>query len=137
MSEIAQVNTSASDYSSLVPKTAEDAAKFYNAVNNAQALKDAVNTPLKVVDVIIRPGEFADDQGVVQDRLVTTLVTDTGHAFASNSPTVADSVRNLMRIFGEPRTGLWADGVTVVPKLMPGSTKDRSFITLALPEGKK
>lgn len=134
--EIAQVSTSASDYSSLVPKTVEEAGRFYTAVNNAQALKDAVNTPLKVVDVIIRPGEFTDDAGTVQDRLVTTLITDKGHAFASNSPTVADSVRTLMRTFGEPHTGLWGDGVTVVPKLMPGSSKDRSFITLALPESK-
>lgn len=137
--EIATQNTSgdviSEGYSSVKATTAAEAARLYGAVSNASSLKDAVNTELTVVDVLVRIAPFADDNGTVEDRLVTTLITEDGKAYASNSRTVADSVRDLMAIMGEPRTGFWGKGLKVVPKLR-ASSNNRSFITLTLPEGK-
>lgn len=139
MSEIVKSNTSgdviSEGYSSVKPTTATEAARLYGAVSNAESLKDAVNTELNVVDVIVRISPFVDDDGTVTDRLVTTLITDNGKAFGSNSPTVADSVRDLMTIMGEPGQGFWGKGLKVVPKLRP-SGNGRSFIALTLSEGK-
>jgi hypothetical protein len=137
--EIATQNNSADiisgGYSSVKATNAAEAARLYGAVSNAASLKDAVNTEITVVDVIVRPAEFADDNGLVTERLVTTLIAEDGKAYASNSPTVADSVRDLMVIMGEPRTGFWGKGLKVVPKLR-ASGNNRSFISLTLPEAK-
>lgn len=119
-------------YISFETKTAEDAAKLYNAVSGAKSLKDVVNVPLKVKDVIVQPIQSLNDEsGEVEERILTTLITESGEAYASNSNTVASDIRNLLTFMGEPGTRHWVKPITLVAKSVK-SNADRSFITLTL-----
>lgn len=122
----------ANGYISFEAKTAEDAVKLYNAVSGAESLKEHVNVPLKVKDVIIQNIQsLNDDTGVVEDRILTTLITEDGKAYASNSNTVASDIRNLLTFMGEPGTRHWVKPITLVAKSVK-STSERSFLTLTL-----
>lgn len=140
MSELATQNTSATSivdgFSSIKPTDASEAARLYSAVSNAKALKDMVNVPIHVADVLVQNGTTVGDGGVVEDRLIVTLIDADGNAFGSNSPTVATDLQNLIRIMGEPGTKFWGKALTVVPKLQ-ASGNGRSFLSLSLPEAKK
>lgn len=119
-------------YSSIVATDVESAKVLYTALSNAESLKENVETPLKVKDVIVQPIQSVNDEtGVMEDRLLTTLITEDGKAYASNSNTVASDVRNLMTVLGEPGTKFWVEPVTVVAKSVK-TTGSRAFITLTL-----
>lgn len=139
MSEIANQNTAttlANGFSSIKPTSADEAARLYAAVSSAKPLKDMVNVPIAVADVLVQSGTAVADGGVVEDRLIVTLIDADGSAYGSNSPTVATDLQNLMRIMGEPGSKFWGKSLTVVPKLMP-SGQGRSYLSLTLPQVKK
>lgn len=123
-------------YSTIKPTDAAEAARLYAAVTSAKPLKDMVNTPIAVADILVQNGTAVTDGGEVEDRLIVTLIDENGNAFGSNSPTVATDLQNLIRIMGEPGTKFWGKALTVVPKLVP-SGQGRSFLSLALPDAKK
>lgn len=137
MSEIATTSAPSAvlidGFSTIKPSNVGEAARLYAAVSSAKPLKDMVNIPIDVADILIQDGTVTDDNGTVEDRLVVTLIDTDGNAYGSNSPTVADNLRALVRIMGEPRTGFWGAALTVIPKLQP-SGNGRSFLTLVLPE---
>lgn len=139
--EVATQNSNATTivdgFSSIKPTDASEAARLYSAVSNAKPLKDMVNVPIAVADVLVQNGSAVADGGVVEDRLIVTLIDENGNAYGSNSPTVATDLQNLMRIMGEPGTKFWGKALTIVPKLQP-SGNGRSFLSLSLPDnGKK
>lgn len=141
MSELATQNSNAATsivdgFSSIKPTDASEAARLYSAVSNAKPLKDMVNVPINVADVLVQTGTATTDGGEVQDRLIVTLIDVDGNAYGSNSPTVATDLQNLMRIMGEPGTKFWGKSLVLVPKLQP-SGNNRSFLSLTLPEAKK
>jgi len=123
-------------YSTIKPTDAAEAARLYGAVSSAKPLKDMVNVPIAVADILVQNGTAVTDGGEVEDRLIVTLIDENGNAFGSNSPTVATDLQNLIRIMGEPGTGFWGQSLTVVPKLV-ASGNGRSFLSLSLPDTKK
>ena len=127
----ADTTTIANGISTINPTTPAEAARLYAAVSSAKPLKDAVNVPLDVVDFLVQNGTAVADGGVVEDRLIVTLITADGQAYGSNSPTVASDLQNLVTIMGKPRTGFWGKSLKIVPKLAP-SGQGRSYHTLTL-----
>ncbi len=140
MSELANTSTDVNNivngYSSINPTTAVEAARLYTAVSSAKSLKDMVNVSIDVVDVLVQKGTVTTDDGVVEDRLIVTLIDAEGNAYGSNSPTVADGLQSLLIIMGEPGTKFWGKSLALTPKLLP-SSQGRSFLSLALTEVKK
>ena len=81
-------------------RTTNDKKKMYKAINNGSLqLKDFPGLKINVVD-IIQMDSVRKETGEV--AVNTVLIADTGECYATLSPTVDDSVHNMVEIFGEP-----------------------------------
>lgn len=118
------------NYTSIQADTMEKRQTVYRAIQNAGSLKDHVNVPMKVTDVIVREAhDIVDDpkEGTVRDGHITTFILEDGSAVGTNSATAKTALDTIMGVFGQPHVD-W-DVLTIVPK-MQNSGNGRSFITL-------
>lgn len=84
-------------------RTTNDKKKMYKAINNGSfQLKDFPGLKINVVD-IIQMDSVRKETG--EAAVNTVLIADTGECYATLSPTVDDSVHNMIEIFGEPSYG--------------------------------
>lgn len=80
--------------------TTTDKKKMYKAINNGSLqLKDFPGLKINVID-IIQVDSVRKETG--EPAVNTVLITDTGECYATLSPTVDDSVNNMIDIFGYP-----------------------------------
>lgn len=80
--------------------TTNDKKKMYKAINNGSLqLKDFPGMYINVID-IIQVDSVRKETG--ESAINTVLIADTGECFATLSPTVGDSVHNMVEIFGIP-----------------------------------
>lgn len=80
--------------------TTEDKKKMYKAINNGSLqLKDFPGLKINVTD-IIQARSVRKESG--EEAVNTVLISDTDEYYATLSPTVDDSVNNLVEIFGFP-----------------------------------
>ena len=80
--------------------TTEDKKKMYRAVNNGSLqLKDFPGLIINVTD-IIQVRSVRKETG--EEAVNTVLISDTGECYATLSPTVDESVNNMVVIFGTP-----------------------------------
>lgn len=80
--------------------TTSDKKKMFKAINNGSLqLKDFPGLKINVVD-IIQVDSVRKETGEV--AVNTVLVADTGECYATLSPTVDDSVHNMVEVFGNP-----------------------------------
>lgn len=80
--------------------TTTDKKKMYKAINNGSLqLKDFPGLKINVFD-IIQVDSVRKETG--EPAINTVLISDTGECYATLSPTVDDSVHNMIEILGEP-----------------------------------
>lgn len=80
--------------------TTDDKKKVYKAINNGSLqLKDFPGLKINVTD-IIQVRSVRKETG--EEAVNTVLISDTGECYATLSPTVDDSVHNMVEIFGVP-----------------------------------
>lgn len=80
--------------------TTNDKKKMYKAINNGSLqLKDFPGMFINVID-IIQVDSVRKETG--EPAINTVLIADTGECYATLSPTVDDSVHNMVEIFGIP-----------------------------------
>lgn len=80
--------------------TTNDKKKMYKAINNGSfQLKDFPGMFINVTD-IIQVDSVRKETG--ESAINTVLIADTGECYATLSPTVDDSVHNMVEIFGNP-----------------------------------
>lgn len=80
--------------------TTEDKKKMYKAITNGSLqLKDFPGLKINVTD-IIQVNSVRRKTG--EEAVKTVLISDTGECYATLSPTVDDSVNNMVEIFGTP-----------------------------------
>ena len=80
--------------------TTADKKKMYKAINNGSLqLKDFPGLKINVFD-IIQVDSVRKETG--EPAINTVLISDTGECYATLSPTVDDSIHNMVEIFGEP-----------------------------------
>lgn len=80
--------------------TTTDKKKMFRAINNGSLqLKDFPGLKINVVD-IIQADSVRKETG--EGAINTVLISDTGECYATLSPTVDDSIHNMVEIFGEP-----------------------------------
>lgn len=80
--------------------TTTDKKKMYKAINNGSLqLKDFPGLEINVVDIIQVEG-VRKETG--ETAINTVLISDTGECYVTLSPTVDNSIHNMVKIFGEP-----------------------------------
>lgn len=80
--------------------TTDDKKKMFKAINNGSLqLKDFPGLKINVID-IIQVNSVRKETG--EEAVNTVLIDDTGECYATLSPTVDNSVHNMVNIFGIP-----------------------------------
>lgn len=110
--------------------TMDERLKIFNAVNNAFALEDIINTPIKISNVIIQPVETVDRAtGEQMQRNRIVLICEDGAAYGCMSTGVETALRNLFAIVGNPDE--WEHAITMKPVKVQGKNGFK-FTTLEL-----
>jgi hypothetical protein len=115
--DIARINLnaemqSAGFFSTVDASTDEGKKTVYTAINSAESLRDLVGKTVHVVDFIVQEVEVVSDE---TDETISVprsvIVLDDGSVYAATSNGVFNSIRNILSIFGSPRT--WGAPLTV------------------------
>lgn len=126
----------ADGYSSIKGDDREARRKIFAAISNAEDLSQHIDEPIRVVDIIVEPArtedKYDEDTGEItefgEEYLRTTLIDDEGVAYTAGSKGMANSVRNVLRILGDPSTWNEPEVMKVVKR--PGSRKGWEFYSL-------
>lgn len=90
-------------YSSIHAESMADRLEVFDAVNNADNLKDMVGKTITISDVIIQPVDTTDErtgEPVTRNRIV--CVTPEGDAYGCMSTGIETAMKNLFAIVGMP-----------------------------------
>lgn len=91
--------------SSFNASTIDDKKRFYNALNNPDGdVKDLINQQVEITDFHMKWEQRADDEGIVYDRIKTTIITADGKSYSTTFKSFAKSLVQLMEVFGLPET---------------------------------
>ncbi len=102
--------------------------KIYNAISDTVSLRDYVNQPLEIVDVMAHPVDLVDEEsGELTTAIRTILISKDGEAYAAVSEGIRSSIARLVQICGQAP---WSPAlkVTAVEK----STRNKMFRVLTL-----
>lgn len=79
----------------------ETTIKIYNALTDTEQLREYINVPLDIVDVMAHPVELVDEKtGEVVQAIRTILVDADGTAYAAVSEGIRSSISRLVQIAG-------------------------------------
>lgn len=85
--------------------TIDDKKRFYNALNNPTGdVKDLINQLVEIADFHMKWEQRNDDDGIVYDRIKTTIITADGKSYTTTYKSFAKSLVQLMEVFGMPET---------------------------------
>ena len=103
-------------YTSLDVTSTAGRKNLYNITNRPDHnISDYINKPISITDIYVdvnaRPNR---ETGEIEDKPRTVLIDTNGESYiAGVSVGVFNSVREILRIFGEPST--WDEPLTVMP----------------------
>ena len=122
--------------------TIEDKKMIYNAMNNpTDSISDLINKEIKIKDIVMEEIELTetDDNGdpifdgdtgeIIENKLVavrTILIDDEGNSHQAVSKGIFNSIKQIINIFGAPKT--WEEPLTVT--VLQVKVKKGSMLTL-------
>ena len=108
---LASVTESQGFYTSLSLATRADKMKMLNVINNSEPLLEMVGKQINIKDVVLQTVEIANPTtGEVESTVRITLVDEKGTAYHATSIGIAQSLRQLFNIVGDPET--WGQAIT-------------------------
>ena len=97
---------------SINTNTPEGAIEIFNALSDAEDIRDYLDETLEIVNFAAEPAEFEDENGEIRRGVRTVLLTKDGKALQSGSDQLVRSLNRLFGIFGTPDT--WKLPVKIV-----------------------
>ncbi|ARQ95227.1 single strand DNA binding protein [Bacillus phage BeachBum] len=95
-----------SPYSSVVAETRAEKIQMMKLLDSdeiAQPLKEHIGAIIPVADVIFNPFDRVnEDDGSLEFGVLTYLLTPEGVAYVTSSKSVYHTMKNIMKVFGEP-----------------------------------
>lgn len=107
-------------------KDRKKAAQVYNALNNPEfRVADFINKDIAVTDVLIEISEILNEEtGVIDTVPRVVLIDEKGKAYQAVSLGMFNSIKNAIKVFGEPT---WEPALTFTIKQKP--VKNGSMLT--------
>ena len=93
-------------------ESSEGAIDAYNALSDAEDIRDHLDEKLAVVDFAAEPTEIEDENGEVVTAIRTVLIDKDGNAYQSYSDQLVRSLNRLFVMLGTPDT--WKKPVNLV-----------------------
>lgn len=111
---IANINNKESSmFISFTPKSIEDKKLLYEATTNGTSLKEVLNKPIKMMDVIVSEAEVKNEKdGTTATVPRISIITVEGEIYTASSWGVYNCLSRINGIFG---TLHFDDGLTIVP----------------------
>ena len=106
MNEIIRIaNETMPVVSSFNATTINEKKRFYNALNNPDGdVKDLINQQIEITDYHMKWEQRSDDDGIIYDRIKTTIITADGKSYSTTFKSFAKSLIQLMEVFGLPES---------------------------------
>lgn len=125
---VSQITDDVDFYTSLRMNTTAERMAVLRAKNKSVPLSDAIGTKIPVVDVILEGVELANEQtGLIEKTVRITLIDKDGNAYHATSKGIAQSLRQVFKLLGDPTQ--WEEPFEVTPKEVRGRSK-YPFLTL-------
>lgn len=125
---LASITEAMGFYTSLSLQTRGERLHMMNSINNSVPLLDKVGEELSIKDVVLQTVTVTNQQtGEMEGAVRTTLIDVDGNAYNATSKGIAQSLRQVFNIIGEPTT--WGEPLKVVPREKKGANGFR-FLTL-------
>lgn len=86
--------------------------KLFSATQSAKLLRDYMNTPLDVVDVVFAPTTITDEEGFAQNVMGVYLIDSEGTSYVSSSQGVCKTAAAMLAQLGAPAE--WGGPLTVM-----------------------
>lgn len=80
----------------------EGRKRLFSATQSAKLLREFMNTPIAVVDLVFAPTTISDDEGFAQNVLGVYLVDADGNSYVSSSKGVCKSALAIISQLGNP-----------------------------------
>lgn len=109
------ITEAVSDYGYFATFSTEDMAgrrKLFSATQSAKLLRDFMNTPLNIVDIVFAPTTISDDEGFAQSVMGVYLIDDAGTSYVSSSQGVCKSAAAMLSQLGTPE--MWGGSLTIM-----------------------
>lgn len=93
-------------------KTLPEKKALFNALQNADSIRDHLGEKIVVRDIISYPAEVANrDTGAVEVQPRTIFISKDGKSYGSVSPVLYDAIVKLLKVFGNADT--WRDELAI------------------------
>lgn len=105
-------NTSGSMFCSFQPKSDDERAVLFNAMNAPDVrIADHIGQVINVRDVVVEPVEIVDDKsGEIRTSPRVILIDTEDHTYSATSYGIYNALRRLVSIYGLPT---WPNGIPV------------------------
>lgn len=103
--------------------------KLFSATQSAKLLRDFMNTPLDIVDIVFAPTTITDEEGFAQNVMGVYLIDADGTSYVSSSQGVCKTAAAMLAQLGEPSG--WGGPLTVMCT-ETNTARGRRYKSLAL-----
>ena len=126
------ITQAVSDYGYFATFSTEDMAgrkKLFGATQSAELLRNYMNTPLDVTDIVFAPTSITDDEGFSSTVMGVYLIDAEGRSFVSSSQGVCKSAATVLAQLGKPED--WGGPLTMMC-VETNTAKGRRYKSLKL-----
>ena len=103
--------------------------KLFNSTQSAKLLRDFMNTPIELSDIVFAPTTITDEEGFSQTIMGCYLIDTDGTSYVSSSQGVCKSAATILAQLGAPAD--W-DGPLTVMCCESNTARGRRFKSLRL-----
>ena len=101
-------------YASFDTTNDEGRTALFNSTNSCVLLRDYMNQPIEVAEIVFASTDITDEAGELQTVMGVYLIDTNGTSYVSSSTGVIKSVARMVSMLGEPST--WSAPKTVICK---------------------
>lgn len=109
---VAGFNAGGEFYSSIPARTPRERMALLKKVTEATKVDDAIGTTINLANFVVQAVQLTDEKtGEVSEALRITLLDEDDNAFVATSKGIANQLKLLLQVMGEPST--WTEPVPV------------------------
>ncbi len=103
MNEIVRISDKNPEFTTIIANSTEEKIRLYNSVQNpTEKVSDYINREFEFKDIYMEKAQYINEDGVITDGVKTVLIAPDGHGILANSNGVANSLYQILKIFGMP-----------------------------------
>ena len=100
---IVRISDNNPEFTTIIANSTEEKIRLYNSVQNpTEKVSDYINREFTFKDIYMEKATYVSEDGVITEGVKTVLIAEDGHGILANSNGVANSLYQILKIFGMP-----------------------------------